>query len=102
MMQTLLIFFFGGVQCLFLGILGEYLSRVHIEVKHRPLWVVRETAGFPRACDPLRGSRTPETKQAAEPSADDDVLQVLGQMRESIDTLYHEVTSESEPEHAPF
>jgi dolichol-phosphate mannosyltransferase len=102
MTQTLLIFFFGGVQCLFLGILGEYLSRVHIEVKHRPLWVVRETAGFPVACDPLGGDRATRERQKAQPSQDDDVLHVLAQMRQSIDTLCHEVTSESEAEPAPF
>ena len=50
---VLLILFFGGLQSLFLGILGEYLSKIHIEVKHRPLWVLHRTAGFPPGQDPL-------------------------------------------------
>lgn len=34
--------FFSGVQLLFIGILGEYLSRVYDEVKGRPTYVVAE------------------------------------------------------------
>lgn len=33
--------FFGGVQLLFLGIIGEYLARVHIETRRRPDYLVR-------------------------------------------------------------
>ena len=34
--------FFGGVQTLALGVLGEYIWRTFHEVKRRPLWFVEE------------------------------------------------------------
>jgi dolichol-phosphate mannosyltransferase len=40
------VLFLGGVQLLFLGVIGEYLGRVYLEVKRRPLFLVRERLGF--------------------------------------------------------
>lgn len=40
---VLLIMFFGGTIILILGIIGEYLARIYLEVKKRPIYIVRDT-----------------------------------------------------------
>ena len=38
-----IILFVGGVQLLCIGIIGRYLSKVYLETKKRPIYIVRET-----------------------------------------------------------
>ena len=38
-----IMFFIGGIQLLCLGIMGQYLSKTYLEVKHRPIYIVQET-----------------------------------------------------------
>ena len=41
-----IILFFSGINLVGLGILGEYLGRVFVEVKQRPIYLVRHKIGF--------------------------------------------------------
>ena len=40
------VFFIGGLSMIFLGIIGEYLGRIVLEVKNRPKFVIKESVGF--------------------------------------------------------
>ena len=44
---TVLIIFFGGLNLLFLGLIGEYLGRVYDEVKSRPVYVIDRVVRHP-------------------------------------------------------
>jgi glycosyltransferase involved in cell wall biosynthesis len=40
------LFFFSGVQLFFLGVLGEYISAIHFQVRKRPLVIEKERINF--------------------------------------------------------
>lgn len=45
------LYFVGGIQILCLGIIGEYLGKVYIEIKARPRFMIEQIAGGPGASD---------------------------------------------------
>lgn len=45
------LFFFGGVQLFFLGLLGEYVSAIHSQVRKRPMVIERERINFEQKTD---------------------------------------------------
>ncbi len=42
------VFFFGGVQMISTGIVGEYVGRIYEEVKQRPAYILKQQLGFDR------------------------------------------------------
>ena len=47
----------GAVQLVSLGVIGEYLSRLYLEVKQRPIYYVRRSVGFGRATGEAEADR---------------------------------------------
>jgi len=42
----LCILFLGGIQLIAIGILGEYIGRIYIEIKKRPAYIIDKTFGY--------------------------------------------------------
>lgn len=42
---VVLVLFLGGIQLFCLGLLGEYLSKIYMQVKNRPIYVLKEHLG---------------------------------------------------------
>ena len=41
-----LILLFGGLNLLAIGILGEYIAKMYVEIKRRPIYIAKYTLGF--------------------------------------------------------
>ena len=68
----------SAVQMFVLGMIGEYLGRLYIESKRRPLYLVADIAGpvkgkaslgFNAAAEPVDKLGVPDASECSEPSA---------------------------------
>ena len=60
------VLFLGGIIELSIGILGEYISRIYLESKHRPIFIVKDTNYSAAQSVPTEKSNVKEVKNTAD------------------------------------
>lgn len=63
--MLLAISFFSGIQLLTLGIMGEYIGRLYMESKQRPMYFLSEETGGGAPAEPLQIEPAPLRKEAS-------------------------------------
>ncbi len=49
--MTCIICFLGGIQLVCLGVMGGYIGKIYMEVKHRPRYIISERTGDENVCN---------------------------------------------------
>jgi glycosyltransferase involved in cell wall biosynthesis len=62
------LFFIGGLNILFLGIIGEYVGKIYSEVKRRPRFIINETINFPSGKPDVRKENLQEHDSCSMPA----------------------------------
>lgn len=64
-----LVLIIGSIQLLMLGIFGEYLGRMYLEAKNRPLFIIQEVRAGRKPHDPLGGRMAAREGRSKTPGA---------------------------------
>lgn len=62
---NIIVLMIGGVQLVFLGVLGEYLAKIFDEVKQRPLYVIEERVNFDGEATPTSATPQPPAQRVS-------------------------------------
>ncbi|MBF0537181.1 MAG: glycosyltransferase family 2 protein [Nitrospirae bacterium] len=63
------LYLFGGIQLMFIGILSEYVGKIYMEVKRRPLFIIKETYNLSHAKKTFTRRHNVQQKKRGTPAA---------------------------------